>query len=115
MTTYASPETASAAFPGSHVNKDRPGVPLAPFLAELAPSVTGLPGGLPVMPEDLNAAHQIVITVSQKVWPGQIVVSCTCLGSKGHWRQPIAMHPVFPAAAAVSAWRAWHTENGIAV
>lgn len=79
------------------------------------PTVTGLPGGLPVVFEDRGAAHQIAIRIAQGRDPGQIIVSCTCLGAKGHWREPIEMRPMFPARAAITAWRAWHTRKGIAV
>jgi hypothetical protein len=45
-----------------------------------------------------------------------IVVSCTCLaGPGGRCRDTIEARPVFPAAEAVAAWRAWHAERGVTV
>jgi hypothetical protein len=72
--------------------------------------------------EDLAAAHQIRLTLAPPLpWPARgsyrFAVSCTCQAARGAAGRPrhevIEARTVFPAAEALTAWRAWHEEKGI--
>jgi hypothetical protein len=74
---------------------------------------------------DLTLPHQIHMMHARSTWGGghRIAVSCTCTARPGkHGGRPrytvIAvpdLHADRPAADAIAAWRAWHTEHGIEI
>lgn len=73
------------------------------------PTVTGLPGSPHAVFEDDSLPHQIRLFVSGH----EISVTCTCLGARNQAHQIIASRTgAFPAAAAMAAYRQWHTDHG---
>jgi hypothetical protein len=75
--------------------------------------MTALPAGATRRTEAVLAEHQVVLFLVRH----HIGVSCTCMGGHGdgRGRKLIASRPLFPAAEALAAWRAWHAESGVAL
>lgn len=67
---------------------------------------------------DLTLPHQIHLMHAQSPFGGgyQFAVSCNCTihGPRSRY-EPIEARALFPAAEAVAAWRAWHSERGVIV
>jgi len=77
-----------------------------------------MPGVLPYLPlpEDLSAAHQIVIRFYQNASSrrygsrsGQIEVTCNCCRSEA----PIEVRSRWTTPEALTAWRDYHQQRGI--
>jgi hypothetical protein len=72
--------------------------------------------------DEIRAEHQIRLTLLQgKYGCGQLIaMSCTCLavrkpGGRRPWYEIIEARSRFPAAEAITAWRAWHAERSVIV
>lgn len=68
----------------------------------------------PRLRDEVTAEHQIGFRLDGH----RIAVTCACLRLPRRGRPGYGLidaRPVFPAAEALAAWRAWHEQNGVAL